>query len=368
MRFRQFMQTAVAAWVLAATATAAPVHAGELQAILGRYLDREELTGGVLLVSSPHHRELAVAGLADAGRQVRVAAGSRFYVASVGKMATAVAVLQQVEEGLLSLTGQAADRVRGVPDLDRLPNFRKATIEQLLDHSSGIPDYLTDEFTAAFHARPTRLTPTAVLPFAFGLPATGRPGTGHDYSNSNYVLLGAIVASADRRTFEASLQQRVLARAGMHETTIGADPDDHRLARGYADLDDSGNLQDVSRLAWNNPLGDGPLVTTAADLERFLFALFRDGRLLKPATLARMTAASANEASYGLGVERGSDRWGRWLGHSGADDGFEAEVRYYPDRRTVLVVMVNGNSLSEHSVLDDAARTLFGAGVPGTRK
>jgi len=367
MRVWLVVLTAASVGLLATSMTTVPAKSKGIQSILERYLEQEGLPGGVLLVSSPDRREVTVAGLADIDRGSPVGPDTRFYVASVGKMAVAVAVLQQVEEGLLSLEAPVMPLLGGVPEAHRLANIRTAKLGQLLDHSSGIPDYLTDEFTVAFHARPRRLTPAAVLPFAFGLRAAGRSGASYDYSNSNFVLLGDIVATADGVPFDQALQRRVLHRAGMRDTSIGADPQGRGLAHGYADLDDSGTAEDVSRFAWNSPLGDGPLVTTAADLERFLFALFRDGKLLQPATLARMSAASINEEGYGLGVERGRDRWGAWFGHSGSDDGFEAEARYYPGRRTALVVMVNGNSVSEDSILDAAATALFGGRPVGKR-
>ncbi|CDK98804.1 putative penicillin-binding protein 4* [Magnetospirillum gryphiswaldense MSR-1 v2] len=352
----------------AATSAAEPGRGQVFHSILQRYLDQEDLNGGVLLVSAPHHREVAALGFADDRTNTRITADSRFYVASVGKMVTATTALQLVEEGALSLDAPVLGLVGSVPDIAKLPNVGKANVEQLLNHSSGIADYLTDKFSEDFHANPTRLTAARVLPYAYKEKPPGQTGKVHEYSNSNYVLLGDIIAKADGGSFEESIRRRVLKRAGMDNTTVGADPKDRTLAHGYADLEETGENQDVSRYAWNSPLGDGPLVTTADDLERFLFALFRDGKLLKPATLARMTAPSKLEAEYGLGVELGHDRWGDWYGHSGLEDGFEAETRYYPGRKAVLVVMVNGNTESEKSILDRAAAALFRATSGDTRK
>jgi D-alanyl-D-alanine carboxypeptidase len=288
---------------------------------------------------------------------------SRFYVASVGKMSVAVATLQLVEDGKLSLDASAASLAPGISNIGKLPNARAARLENLLNHSSGIPEYLTDAFLDFHHAKASTLTPAVALPFAFDEPATGRVGKAYEYCNSNYVLLGEIVATADGSPFEASLQKRVLDRAGMGDTTVGArNFSDARLVHGYADMEDTGREQDVSRFAWTSPLGDGPLVTTAGDLEKLLFALFRDGKLLKPATLARMTTASALEDGYGMGVARDSDQWGPWFGHTGLEDGFEAEVRYYPERETAFVFLTNGNSISDKSILDKAAAAQFQRG------
>lgn len=352
------------AW-LAASLAPGPASATDLQAILDRHLSREELPGGVLLVSAPGRREVVASGVADRANDRPVTAQSRFYVASVGKMAVATAALQLAEEGRLDLDGAIAPLVAGIPDIGRLANLRSAKTAQLLDHSAGIPDYLTDDFYEYFRAHPTRLTPALALPYAYGEKAPFRPGRGHDYSNSGYVLLGAIVAAADGASLETTLGRRVLDRAGMTDTTVGAEPRDMRLAHGYADIDESGEEKDVSLLSWNSPLGDGPLVSTAQDLERFVFSLFRDGKLLSPTSLARMTAPSRHEPEYGMGVERGHDKWGDWVGHTGLEDGFEAEVRYYPARRAALVFLANGNSRSEKSILDKAAKEVFRASNTG---
>ncbi|MBF0269161.1 MAG: beta-lactamase family protein [Alphaproteobacteria bacterium] len=344
-----------------ASAQAEPVQERAIQKILDGYVEQEDLPGGVLLVSMPGQRILAVSGMADRRRKTPVEADSRFYVASVGKLATATAALQLIEEGKLDENAPVASLVGKLPNIGKLPNAKKAKLGQLLDHTSGIPDYLTDDFAQFYHANTTRLTPERVLPFAFEEEATGRPGEAHEYSNSNYVLLGAVVAQADGASFESALQKRVLDKAGMRDTTVGATGENVKLAHGYADLEEDGEEVDVSQSAWNSPLGDGPLVTTAGDLERFVFALFRDGKLLKPSTLARMIKPSVHDEEYGLGVQLGESKWGQWVGHDGLEDGFEAEVRYYPERQTAIIFMTNGNAISDESVTDKVAIALFKA-------
>ncbi|MBF0167001.1 MAG: beta-lactamase family protein [Alphaproteobacteria bacterium] len=339
-------------------AQAEPIQERTIQKLLDDYIEQEELPGGVLLVSMPGQRILVVSGVADMRSKSPVLPDSRFYVASVGKMATATATLQLIEEGKLAEGAAVVTLVGNLPHIEKLPNVRTAKLSQLLDHSSGIPDYLTDEFAQYYHANTKRLTPAIVLPFAFGETATGRPGAAYEYSNSNYVLLGEIMAHAEGMSFENVMQERVLDRAGMSETTIGAKAGNSKLARGYADLDDGAGLLDVSQSAWNSPLGDGPLVTTAGDLERFVFALFKDGLLLNPSSLARMTRPSAHESAYGMGVQLGKTRWGRWVGHDGMEDGFEAEVRYYPDHQAAIIFMTNGNTITDERITDKTAIAL----------
>ncbi|CAA6606377.1 Beta-lactamase family protein [Rhodospirillaceae bacterium LM-1] len=332
-----------------------------LQKILDDYLESEVLSGGVLLLSMPGQRIVVASGVANRETGAPVKSDSRFYVASVGKMAVAAATQQLVEEGKLSLNASAASLVGNIPNIGKLPNARIAKLSQLLDHSSGIPDYLTDAFSEFYHARTARLTPAIALPYAFDEPATGKPGAAFEYSNSNYVLLGDIIAKADGMPFEAALQKRVLDPVGMSETTVGAKPGSAKLAHGYADPEDAGNEQDVSLAAWNSPLGDGPLVTTVGDLEKFVFALFRDRKILKDETLERMIAPSAQDEEYGMGVQIGATRWGDWLGHDGLEDGFEAEVRYYPEHQAAIIFVTNGNTIADEYITDKVAAALVKA-------
>lgn len=341
----------------AGLAVAGPSQAQNVQGMLNRFLKAEALPGGVLLVSGPAGRSVVAAGMADRDRGIPMTPRARFYVASVGKMATAVAVLQLVEEGRLSLSAPLAGLTGPLP-LDRIANARTATLEQVLTQTSGIPDYLNEDFSAASAERPDHVwTAAESMAFAQARKATGKPGHVYDYSNSNYVLLGQVVETVDGTPFAESLQRRVFARAGMTASSVGAgDVTDPALAHGYTEEDG-----DVSSTSWTAITGDGPMVSTAEDLERFAFALFRDGRLLPPALLERMMTPTGLESGYAMGLEIWEDRWGTAYGHTGSYDGFESEMRYYPSRQTVLVFLTNGNQLTDTDILDKAAAAVFGA-------
>jgi D-alanyl-D-alanine carboxypeptidase len=357
MHILPWLRVATTALALASLA-AIPAAYADLQQALDKYVTNEGLPGGVMLLSGPGQRQVVVNGVANRKTNEPVRADTRFYVASVGKMAVAVAILQMVDEGRLSLEAPVAPLVSHLPKIAGLANLGSAKLKQLLDHSSGIPDYLTDTFTEASRAdAKRRWTGAEALAYAVGEAATNKPGKRYEYSNTNYVLLGEILAAVDGVPLAQVLQRRIFDRAGMTRTTVGVDdPGAAGLAHGYADEDDDGRLKDVSLLSWNFPFGDGALTTTAEDMERFLFALFRDGVLLKPATATLMATASARSDEYGLGTELGEDKAGAWVGHTGSFDGFEAEIRYHPDNKVVTIYMVNGSSSSDVSPLDKAAK------------
>ncbi|MEI7608216.1 MAG: serine hydrolase domain-containing protein [Rhodospirillaceae bacterium] len=336
--------------------TAVPVRAADaLETMFKRFVAREQLPGAVLLVSGPSGRRVLTAGVADRKTRAPVVADTRFYVASVGKVPLAVMVLQQAGEGLYALEDKVAPLVADLPRVEKVANLDRASVAQLLNHTSGLPEYFTDAFEAAQAEMPDKVwSPASALRFAAGQPATGRVGTKYEYTNTNYMLLGHVVEQADHGSLAESFQRRIFERAGMGESTVGAEASDPTLAHGYADPEDEGVLQDVSLAAWNSPLGDGALVTTAGDLERFLFAAFRDGKLLLPALLKRMKAPTPLEPTYGFGLSLYEDANGHCLYHSGHVDGFNAEIAYYVEQQTAIVFMTNGEGAVSESVADEA--------------
>lgn len=328
----------------------------DYKSILEAFLLENRIAGGTLHVSGPNEEIEVSSGVADVKSGQPVTTKTRFYIASVGKMVVAAAIMADVERGKLDLDASIWPLVRDIPEIESLASLRDVTLRQLLNHTSGFPDYLSEDFAVASARQPDRQWSEAeVLAFAYGLPPTGRPGQVFEYSNTNYVLLGHILKRS-HSNMQTALQDTVLAKAGMKLTSVGAAPDEQGLARGYRDNDWQA---DASREAWARTTGDGPLVGTVGDVARFMRALLRDGKLIGPDLLDEMLTGSDPEEDYGLGIGIDGDEWGDWYGHSGGDDGFEADVRYYPDSDLVIAFSVNGNTHSETDLLDQAAEIYF---------
>ncbi len=327
--------------------------------VLREILQRYGAPGGVLLVSGPDRRELAVAGVADRRSGRPVTPDTRFHIASTGKMLTAVATLSLVQDGRIALSDPALPLV-GHPDAGRLANLDRATVADLLDHRSGVPDCLRNSATVTQRHPGPRWTAEEVIRLA---PCRGPTPPGrYAYSNTNYILLGHILERVDGRPFADAFARRVLEPAGMDSTSLGADPNDPRVARGYRSPDAAGNRADASLYAYSSPLGDAPVTTTAADLERFAFALFRQpGRLLAPEMVGAMVEdrSAEDEEGYGYGVVVEHSDWGPRWGHSGRYAGFRSELWYYPQHDTLTVLMMNGDENTDDDVGDLIARPFF---------
>lgn len=341
--------TTAALTALLTLALAPAAHAGPLQAFLDRFIEKEDLPGAVLLVSGPDGREIAASGVARRKPREDMTPETRFYIASSGKLTTATATLQLVKEGKLQLDEPVWPRLKDVPGLAKLRNIQSVTLDQLLKHRTGLAEYYTDEFEAKASRQPDkRFSAAESLAFAYGERPQGKPGRQHEYTNTNYVLLGELVERTDRQPFERALQQRIFGPVGMSHTSVGARKTEKGLAHGYS-YDDEGRLRDISASGWSAITGDGPIVTTAADYEAFLFALFRDGKLLPKAQVARMCTPQAEEpdSEYGLGCQVMDTPWGQAWGHNGSVPGFNADTWYIPKLGIAVVFMTNGDPDSE---------------------
>ncbi|SFC12028.1 D-alanyl-D-alanine carboxypeptidase [Polaromonas sp. OV174] len=334
---------------LMAAVVPARILAAPLQPFLDRLVKQEKLPGAVLLVSGPQGREVVAAGFADLKTRERMTPQTRFYIASSGKLVTAAATLQMVQEQRFKLADPVFPWVKSVPGIAKLRNIQTVTVEQLLQHRSGLAEYFTDDFESEAAEQPEkRWSAEESLAFAFGEKAQARPGREHIYTNTNYVLLGQLISQADRLSYAQAVQKRIFERVGMPSTTIATRQEASGLAHGYS-VNEQGKRQNVSYSGWSAITGDGAVVTTAADYEAFLLALFRDGKLLPRKTVAQMCSAQEEDrgSGYGLGCTVQETPWGEAWGHNGSISGFNADTWYIPKLGVSVVFLTNGDFQSD---------------------
>jgi D-alanyl-D-alanine carboxypeptidase len=301
-------------------------------------------------------------GTAERDGHTPVRTDAPFRIASITKVFVAVVVLQLVEEGRLGLDDPAS---RYAPDAAPWP----VTIRQLLNHTSGIPDFgMADSFGEELAARrDRRWTAAEAIALVADKKPTFAPGTDYAYSNTDYVLLGEVIETVTGHGWAQEIRRRILDPLELRGTYVASfEPVRRPPIAGYFDLDNDGDFDNVETgEPWTSlETSDGAagcIVSTGPDLLAFGDALFH-GRLLSAETMRAMTAEGPFHprfTNYGLGLEiaRPDYRTTIW-GHGGYLPGFRSSLWYVPSRDAVIVVLANDARAEPRDLAELAMRRL----------
>jgi len=316
---------------------AAAQRAGELEAI-DRYvqaeLTRHQVPGASVAVLRDG-RVLLARGYGSANLEHRVpATDSTIYQSgSVGKQFTAALVLMLAREGRLGLDDPVRRYLPGPPSWDSI------TIRHLLTHTSGIPDYAdsTLDYRRDY-------TEDQLVTLAGGLPLEFEPGTHWAYSNTGYLLLGAIVRRTTGRFYGDLLHERVFAPVGMPTARIISERDlVPNRSDGYRLAD--GRIQHQDWVAPSlNTTADGSLYLSLRDLVRWSAALDRGpvpGRALLDSAWTPVRLRDGGTYPYGFGWDLTEQRGYRRIGHGGSWQGFRSTIQRYPEYGVTVIVLAN---------------------------
>lgn len=252
-------------------------------------------------------------------------AETKYRIASITKMFTAVMIFQLVEEKKLSHTGTLN---RFFP---QIPNAARITIGQMLHHRSGIHDLEAD---GSWGKQP-RTQDEVVARIAQGQPDF-EPDARHRYSNAGYVLLGYIVEKVGGKPYQEALRERITSKIGLKDTYLGTGNTNpgrnEALSYGYF-----GGWKESAELDFSVPAGAGSILSTPADMTRFIQALF-DGKLVSEDSLKQMTTMREAE---GMGMEAFSFAGKTLYGHTGGSAVSGAWLAYLPDEKLALAYTTN---------------------------
>ncbi|HYO43301.1 MAG TPA: serine hydrolase domain-containing protein, partial [Candidatus Limnocylindrales bacterium] len=306
----------------------------------------------VAIVWDDGRRWLGASGLRDVGARDPMTTGTGFALASVSKTITAAVVLQLVEEGRLELDQRVA------PLLPAFDMNAKITVRNLLDHTSGLPDYFLNVKIDKPLQADKDATWTAERTWQYVPDKRPRPGRFWIYSNSNYLLLGELVEAVTGRPLASEIRDRLLDPLGLETAWYQAveEPRVNGTVAYRLVATSSGGVRAVP-VAAKGPVmpfrsvvtaaaGAGSMAMTAADAARWIQA-FGGGEVLGPALQAEMLADVARTAKlksrlpYGLGIQALPIAGRYALGHSGRFLGFRNVVRYLPGEGVAIAVLTN---------------------------
>ncbi|MFD5088663.1 serine hydrolase domain-containing protein [Kitasatospora sp. NPDC058201] len=287
------------------------------------------------------------AGVGDLATGAAVPVGGQVRIGSNTKAFTAVAVLQLVAEGKVRLDAPVDTYLPGLLRGDGFDG-RTVTVRQLLQHTSGLPEYLEDPALADLTAvRYRYFEPRELIDMALARKARFPAGTKWEYNNTNYLVAGLIVQKVAGRPVGEEITRRVIDRIGLRHTYFPAPGDlaiHERHPKGYVRSEPGGPLREFTDMDSSVAWAAGAVVSTDTDLNRFYTALL-DGRLLPPAQLAEMrTTVPAEELGpgirYGLGLQsRPLSCGGVYWGHGGTTQAFRSRGGVTEDGRAVNITV-----------------------------
>ena len=307
----------------------------EIVGFLGDYLDKlagnRNYSGVVMFARGENVLFHRAYGLASRSNNVRNTTDTKFNLASVSKMFTAVAIAQLVEEGRLSYDHPVGTYL----DTDWVSQEVGSTVlvKHLLSHTSGLGHYWDnwDRYASTLRELDD-YKPIISSELAF------EPGTDYQYSNTGYLLLGAIIESVTGEIFREYVQGAILDRCGMADTGFYERDRPHpNLATGYyEDEEDGGVLKDNTLLLGVRGAPSGGAWSTAADMHRFFLAL-RSDKLVSSETRELLWTPKPKSPEYGYGFQIKDN----WVGHWGGFTGFEAFAFYFPASDHIFITFSN---------------------------
>jgi len=289
-------------------------------------------------------RESLAAGLADLASGQVAEPDRMVRMGSNAKMFTAVVVMQLVDEGRVELDGTIEAQLPRLVSSEGADNSR-VTVRQLLQHTSGLPDYvqalLTDD--SAFRRN---TPPRDLLDLALTVPAVSGPGERWAYSNTNYLVLGMLIEHASGNSLEDEVTHRIIQPLKLERTFMPRGGDrqiPHPHLRGYHIDSGRVGLVDWTETDPSTSWGSGQIISTPAELNIFMQALLL-GELTSADALQQMKkTVPADETfwpgmRYGLGLQRyplsnGGTAWG----HGGDFPGYQTRNAVNEDGTAVTI-------------------------------
>lgn len=275
-------------------------------------------------------------GFSDFENKIKADANSKYRIGSISKTFTTVLVLKAVEEKKLEVNQTIYKYFPSVKNADKI------TIENLLQHRSGIHSFTDDKEYLTWNTQPKAEKEMIDIISKGG--SDFEPGSKSQYSNSNFVLLTFILEKTFNKSYSELLRKYITQPLGLENTFLGGKINSSKnecMSYKYIDTWKAESETDISI-----PLGAGGIVSTPVDLVRFSDALF-NGKLLKSESVELMKTLNGQ---YGMGMFKIPffDKTG--YGHTGGIDGFSSVFSYFQDGNISYAMTCNGSNYNNNNI------------------
>lgn len=350
--------------VSSAQAPATPPWAPEVDAVFAEW-DEPDSPGCALGVIQDGKLVYARGyGQASLEHSVPITSRTIFDIGSTSKQFTAASIGLLVQDGKLRLEEEIHE---WVPEL--APWDDDVTLDHMLHHTSGIPDYL-GLLSRAGHETEDLTTPAQALELLAKVDKLSfTPGARFEYSNSNYFLLSLVIERAGKKPFQEFARERLFAPLGMTSTLL---MHDHALvvphrATAYGRRPAGGFRVVMSDF---EQLGDGAVQTSVEDLAKWdgnFYSWAVGGEKLREFLHGTGTLNDGKSIPYARGLVvdtfRGLDR----VNHGGSWAGYRAQLMRFPAQRASIVCLCNLGQMNPNDLCERVAGVVLGKVMKGER-
>ena len=279
-------------------------------------------------------------GYLEATKGIKANRGTKYKIGSITKTFTATMVMQLVEEKKILLTTKLS---RFFPKID---NADKITIEHLLYQRTGIKDYANADPTLTDVLGKPNIK-ELVLKKIENYTSLFEPDSKHEYSNSNYFVLGLIIEKVTKKTYAENLKTRITDKLGLKNTYYTSEKTDVTKRESYSYTFNGENWEKIDE--WNNDIAfsSGGIISTPEDLTQFNRELFK-GALV---TLPSLELMKTLKDTYGMALIRFPFGERKFYGHNGKIEGFEASMGYYEKDDVAISLLINGENYIQNDIM-----------------
>ena len=287
-------------------------------------------------------------GLADEEWGIPNAPDTKFRLGSITKQFTGMAILLLEQQGKLKVDDPVCKFLTTCPDA-----WKPLTLHHLLTHTSGVVNFTSLPDYSELKKKRSKAEDTALV--VKDKPLEFDPGTKFKYSNTGYILLGAVIEKASGMTYAEFMQRNVFDPLGMKDTGV---EDQRKLinkrAKGYVCSPTCGHADFIDM---SIPHAAGAMYSTVLDLVKWDEAI-RAGKLLTPENHKRWVTPYKDGYAYGWAVKQTEGMLE--VGHGGGIDGFATMIVRFPEKGVVAVAFTN-------HLPGDAGKVAQRPGTPGGR-
>ncbi|WP_343664980.1 serine hydrolase domain-containing protein [Chryseobacterium mucoviscidosis] len=318
---------------------------------LAGYIDslfvHHKVMGSFAFAENDRPTFVKVVGFADAEKNQKANVNTQYRIGSISKTFTAVLIMKAFEEKKISLDQKLSEFY------PEIPNAEKISIENLLQHRTGIHNLTSEAEFWQYNTKPQ--TESSLISIIKKYKSDFEPGSKHEYSNSNYILLGFILEKIYKKPYAVLLKDKITKPLKLTLTEVGGKIDLSKdQAKAYQYI--NGTYVASSETDMSIPIGAGNIISTPRDLLTFILGL-ENGKLVKKSSLEKMKTF-VDDYGYGLVKVPFGNYSG--FGHTGGIDNFSSALFYFPDLKIATAFSTNQSEMDTNDISIKMIETAMG--------